>query len=98
MTDGNKAIFSAMYDTATEPFEIMVHQGNGYWSLQTVIGKSMSGLLIFSGWFVSSIFDVKEYMTIEDYNLKKPSKHHLNIQDYKDNKEIKRKNYTNMRS
>jgi len=50
------------------PFNIMVQQENGVWSQVTVIGLSISGKPIFSGWYVSGCFQVKQYMTIDGYN------------------------------
>ena len=92
-----KKRFSDKYDEFIKDnnngyYEVMVLQGNNHWSQATVIGKSISGFLLFSGWFISGCFDVKDYMTLEEFNVIKPSK--LKWHEYP----IEHKKYSNIKS
>jgi len=73
-----KKRFSDMYDQRIEEnnikyYDIMVLQENDHWALSQVVGKSMSGFLLFSGWFISGCFKVQDYMTIAEFNEIQPS-------------------------
>ena len=53
-------------------YDIIVLQENNNWTQAQVIGKSLSGYLLFNGWFISGCMKVKDYMTIDEFNEIKP--------------------------
>lgn len=71
ISNKKKKKFKRIYKYHDGPFEVMVLCENGKWNKSKVIGLSMSGYLIFSGWFISGCFKVKDYKTITKYNKKK---------------------------
>jgi len=56
-------------------YDIMVLQENDVWTQNHVIGKSLTGYLIFSGWFISECLGVKDYMTLDEFNEIEPHNH-----------------------
>ncbi len=64
-----------------EPFELMVKNKMGFWSKNIVVGITMCGTPVFSGWFVSGSFEIEEIMTVGAYNAIQPSDHPLNNKD-----------------
>ena len=54
------------YEKEQKPFELMVKK-KGKWKKVVVIGLSIYGLPIFSGWYVLECFDVEEYMSLGAY-------------------------------
>jgi len=53
-------------------YDIMVLQENDVWCQAQVIGKSLTGYLIFSGWFIGGCLRAKDYMTLDEFNEIKP--------------------------
>ena len=77
-------------------YDIMVLQVNGYWVLANVIGKSLSGYLLFSGWFIGGCLDVKDYMTIDEFNEIKP--YNYGYGEIMFNVPVEHSNYSNIRA
>jgi len=53
-------------------YDIIVLQDNNVWSQAQVIGKSLTGYLLFAGWYIGGCLDVKDYMTLDEFNEIRP--------------------------